>query len=361
MEQKFDCKRCGDAQSVQMLLAVKKAGMLAVLICKKGHMAKRKLKLEFKKYWEPIVIERLYKCPKCGRELTYLDRKTFEKKTILAFSCPTHGKVQKSIPTSFWLYSIESKKTTKSVNKLFCMKCGFPQSIETLIVGKKGGVLAELTCKNGHMEKQKFEMSKKADWITGVVNSIYTCPKCGLDMIDLDRKIKDRKATLFLNCSVHGKIKKNLSVTFLDSIETFKRQLASISASSSELIVIEGPPEPPKKEVKIQSIHAVLGFHCPDCKSPIRSVRYVECGELTANVKKCEICGGTFSYLVCRVCRMEIPLNEEAITCPECGKLIKNVRCDDCGELNYNVRGCDHCASEFGNLICGDCGTNLAI
>ena len=64
MEQEFDCKRCGNPQSVQMLLAVKKTGMLTVLICKKGHVAKRKLKPEFKKYWEPIIIYRHYKSQK---------------------------------------------------------------------------------------------------------------------------------------------------------------------------------------------------------------------------------------------------------------------------------------------------------
>ncbi len=311
--------------------------------------------------WEATVVERLYKCPRCGLDLVNLDRITVDKKTLLVLSCPTHGKIQKAISTSFWHYSIESKKVSKTPEKFFCLKCGYPQSIESLIVGKMAA-LVELLCKRGHQEKQKFELSSQDEWISKVVNCIYTCPKCGLDMIDLERKTKDRRTTLILNCSVHGKVKKNISTSFWDAIERLRNDILP-PQSDLELEIVRDevtPPTPqPKRTVEklspSSSTDSVL--ICPDCKNSIQSVRCVACGELTFDVRKCENCGGIFSYLVCRVCRTELPFYDTSATCPECGKIIKNVRCEDCGELNYNVLGCDHCGGEFEFLVCKDCET----
>ncbi|TFG05859.1 MAG: zinc-ribbon domain-containing protein [Promethearchaeota archaeon] len=102
IEGEFICRKCQKPLSINKIVVSKKGFALFEVQCSNKHAGKRKLNMSQQNEWMPSVIKHLYECPKCEANLTDLRQKTEKDMTLLLLNCPTHGKIKKSISTSFW-------------------------------------------------------------------------------------------------------------------------------------------------------------------------------------------------------------------------------------------------------------------
>jgi len=108
-----------------------------------------------------------------------------------------------------------------------CRKCQTPLSILRIIVSKKGTALFEVLCLKKHEGKRRFDMQRQNEWMATVIKHLYSCHRCGANLIDVRQKTEGEFTILLLSCPTHGKLKKIVSTSFWYAMDALRKQLAA--------------------------------------------------------------------------------------------------------------------------------------
>ncbi|TFG32264.1 hypothetical protein EU527_10490 [Candidatus Thorarchaeota archaeon] len=235
--------------------------------------------------------------------MTLVDSHIQGMKTEGIFLCPQHGLQKREFPKSYAsnidIAASEIDSPRSIIDSFRCPQCGLVYAIST-IEERRGIIEVETKCANGHKAYRYLPRNIEQSLLKKILQRIVHCDKCGMPGHISDVEKSGNSARIHSSCPVHGIIKKDIPLSFLDPLK---------------LAVSEIPEDAVLK--------ATLTAH--DCRQPL-AIRSIEDNKSGYKLK-C-ICPGT-KHTTDRI--LPLTWNEPVVKRVTAALLT----CDECGNLTY--------------------------
>ncbi|TFG31777.1 hypothetical protein EU527_11640 [Candidatus Thorarchaeota archaeon] len=235
--------------------------------------------------------------------MTLIDSQTQGIKTEGIFLCPQHGLQKREFPSSYTssisIAASDVDSPRSIIDSFRCPQCGLVFAISE-IEERRGIIEIETKCANGHREARYLPSNIEHSLLKRILQRVLHCDKCGMPGHIAHIEKSGNSARIHSSCPVHGIIKKDIPLGFLD--------LLKIAVS-----------EIPEDAVLKATLTA------QDCRQPL-AIRSIE--DLKTGYKLKCLCPGS-KHTTDRI----LPLTwSDTIVKRVTGAMLT---CDECGNLTY--------------------------
>ena len=266
-----------------------------------GHKSVRRLAEHQIQDMGTEIFKKLFVCFDCGSNMTLVDSIVQGSKIEGIFLCPQHGLEKREFPKAYSssvdIAASEADSPRSIIEAFRCPQCGLVFAVSE-IQDRKGILEVETKCANGHKTTRYLPPNIEQSLLKKVLQRIVHCDRCGMPGHIADVEKSSGSARIHSSCPVHGVIKKDIPLQYLDLLK---------------LAVSEIPEDAVLK--------ATLTSR--DCRSPL-AIRSIE--DYKSGYKLKCICPGT-KHTTERI--LPLTWNEPIVkrvttallTCDECGNL----------------------------------------
>ncbi|MHA2189421.1 MAG: hypothetical protein ACXAB9_09370 [Candidatus Thorarchaeota archaeon] len=245
----------------------------------RGHRTDKTLPVTWNEESKDLITKATITCNVCGLLCHILDKKKKKNNVEFRIVCPSHGVMQRVVPTDVYdkisEHEPEVDRVPSLVRHLACDRCRLPLTLRD-VEDRHGLVEFEMECRNGHRNKRFFKPGIEKETLVVLYKNLYQCREC-YDPLDLVyTQPQGRESRVVLLCPLHGKYVIDVPHDHADAM-----QLAYEELKSDRLR--------PPVEFQEPEIPQTLEVASEIAETPQGDIQVL---------RGCEIIGGKFDYKV---------------------------------------------------------------
>lgn len=216
----FSCQKCHEPLYIRNV-ELKDRILTFESQCLNGHRCVRRLAEHQIKDIGTEIFKKLFICFDCGSSMTKLDSQVQGMKTEGIFLCPQHGFQKREYPKSYSsnidIAASEVDSPRSIIDSFRCPQCGLVFAVNA-IEERRGIITVETKCPNGHKANRYLPATVEQSLLKKILQRIVHCDRCGMPGHMADVEKTSNSAKIHTSCSVHGIIKKEIPLSFLDPL-----------------------------------------------------------------------------------------------------------------------------------------------